>query len=179
MNKVLISDTSLYNNPALWITFDPIARKQIQKEKKPLKFMQVLQQRSAVPSVFARANSSTHKHIGKGKLTLAEKSKLLQKAKRLRKGALNSYLDPKESGSAVIEPRKSCGYNVWEAPESDDEALSKIVRSEEAIEYVAPIVKKPKVKVRMIGIFGDVFKYAHYDFQNMLRHPTRSYHLER
>jgi hypothetical protein len=169
MNKVLIfiCDTSLYKNPTAWIIFDPTARKRIQKEK-PLKFMQVLQQRSAVPSVFARANSSTRKPTGKNKLTPAEKSKLLQKAKRLRKGALNSYLDPKEGGSAVIEPRKSCGYNVWEAAESDDEALSKIVRSEEAIEYVVPIVKKPKVKVRMRLVFLEMFfKYANYNFENI------------
>ena len=114
--------------------------------------MQVLQHRSAVPAVFARASSSTSKPTGKGKLTPTEKSKLLQKARRLRKGALNSYLDPKESGSAVIEPRKSGAYNVWEAAESDDEMLSRVVRSDDALEYVVPIVKKPKVKVRITSV---------------------------
>jgi len=107
--------------------------------------MQVLSQRSAVPAVFARASSSTSKPTGKGKLTPAEKSTLLQKSKRLRKGAFNSYLDPKESGSAVIERRKAAAYNVWEAAESD-----KAVRSDEVLEYVVPIVEKPKVKVRII-----------------------------
>lgn len=111
--------------------------------------MQILQQRSAVPAVFARASIPASKLNQKGKITLtqAEKSKLLQKARRNRKGAFNSYLDPKESGSAVAEPRQSGNYNVWDAAESDDEALAQVIRSQEATEYLLPIVKKQKVKV--------------------------------
>lgn len=119
----------------------------MQKEKKPLKFMQVLQSRSAIPAVFSRTSSSTSTPSGKIVITSAEKKRMLQKAKRMQKGAFNSYLDPTENGSAVVETRMTGEYNVWEKDASDDEKLAKVVKTPEAVEYILPILRKPKVKV--------------------------------
>ncbi|KAF8324128.1 P60-like protein [Clavulina sp. PMI_390] len=125
-------------------------RKRVQKQKKPLRFLQVLEQRSAVPAVFARSQTSSTSSF-KTKLSQEEKNRLLQKAKRNRKGAFNSYLDPKESGSAVVELRESGKYDVWTAEDSDDEALKKLITTEEANEY-APTSLLPSRSIERAAI---------------------------
>ena len=107
--------------------------------------MQVLASRSAVPAVHSRARTSISSSTIR--LTHEEKAKLLQKTRRLRKGALNSYLDPTESGSTVIEPRTAGKYDVWNEMPSDDEKVVKRLKTNEAREYILPLVQKPKIKV--------------------------------
>lgn len=70
----------------------------------------------------------------------------------MRKGALNSFVDPTETGTAVanIEPRATGEYDAWdpEAVDSDEEELmKKVPHTKDGEEYVIPLVKKVKVKV--------------------------------
>lgn len=81
----------------------------------------ILAQRSAVPAVFSRPSSlsSSSASLKRKKLSHEEKGRLLQMGKRLRRGPLNSYVDPTEmgSGSAMLEVseavKNSGGYDIW------------------------------------------------------------------
>ncbi len=129
-----------------YIILSPKVQKRVQRVKKPLRFLQILQQRSAIPAIYSRLRPSDSVKSKKLKLSREEKSKL-QKARRLRRDALNSCQDPTEHGSVVAEPRISGRYDVWEKEGSDEERLVKKMKTDEAREYVLPVVKKPKVKV--------------------------------
>lgn len=134
-----------HQRPSNFIT-NFIVRERLKKEKKPLRSLEILSMRSAVPAVSSRPRKELP-----NRLTPEEKSRLLQKAKRLRQGALNSYLDPKESGSAVVEPHVSGKYDVWEDIASDDERVLKRIKTRDATEYVLPLVQKPKIQVSFQG----------------------------
>lgn len=121
-----------------------IVRKKLPKfSASQLTSLKVLSQRSALPAVFSRSSSSsTPKRI---KLSHEEKGRLLRIGKRLRKGPLNSVIDPTEvgAGSAMLEvteaAKKSGTYDVW----SSSQPLKEV----EEVVGNAP-GKKPDVKVR-------------------------------
>lgn len=105
-----------------------------------------------MPPVHSKISSSKPSSTKKAVITSKEKARLLQKARRLRKGALNSYLDPRETGTAGANfvDRATGEYDAWdpEGFDSDEEDLKKKVpKTKEGEEYVMPIVKKSKVKV--------------------------------
>ena len=102
-------------------------------------FLQILRQRSAVPAIHSRVRPSDSVKSRKLKLSREEKSKLLHKARKLRRG-----VPPTKHGSAVVEPRISGRYDVWEQEGSDEERLVKKMKTDEAREYVLPVVKKSK-----------------------------------
>ncbi|KAF8893071.1 P60-like protein [Infundibulicybe gibba] len=86
----------------------------------------ILSQRSAVPAVFSRTNSTTS---SKRKSTLSheDKARLLRIAKKPRKGPFNSILDPSEhaSGASAVElseaVKNSGGYDPWAVAPDEEE----------------------------------------------------------
>lgn len=85
----------------------------------------ILSQRSAVPAVFSRVTSTGKRKAGAA-LSNEEKSRLLRIGKRMRRGPLNSVMDPTEfaAGSAILEvseaAKKSGRYDAW-APVVEEE----------------------------------------------------------
>jgi nucleolar protein 53 len=98
----------------------------------------ILAQRSAIPAVSSRSSASSSESK-RSKLSHEEKSRLLRTAKRLRKGPLNSYVDPTELGAGsvamdVSEAVKNSGaYDVWLAQDEMDTGNGR------------PVLAKPKV----------------------------------
>jgi nucleolar protein 53 len=113
--------------------------KRAMRSSRPLKSTAILSQRSAVPALLSR--TTTRKH---GRLTPEEKERLLKLGKRKRK-FLGSFVESSEIGGVALEQRSA--YDVWEEDESEDERLKKVLKTDEAKEYLLPLVKKPKVKV--------------------------------
>ncbi|KDQ56539.1 hypothetical protein JAAARDRAFT_131965 [Jaapia argillacea MUCL 33604] len=95
--------------------------------KSLLSSTKILNQRSAVPAVFSRGADSSI--IKKRKLTHEDKERLLRIGRRMRKGPLNTVMDPTDfgKGSAILdvtEAVKSSGtYDVWEANDSEEEEV--------------------------------------------------------
>ena len=106
----------------------------------------ILAQRSAVPAVLSRPATSIKRKAGT--LSHDEKARLLRIGKRMRKGPLNSYMDPTEfgAGSAILEVseavKTSGGYDAW----AED-------KMEEEIKDGMETVKKVNVKVSVIYLF--------------------------
>jgi nucleolar protein 53 len=105
----------------------------------------ILAQRSAVSAVFSRPNGSSITTKRKvGALSHDEKGRLLRIGKRMRKGPLNSYIDPTEfgAGSAILEvseaARKSGRYDAW----------ADVGGNEEEVKDGLETVRKVEVKVR-------------------------------
>lgn len=101
----------------------------------------ILAQRSAVPAVTTRVTSTNN--LKRKKLTHEEKDRLLRIGKRMRKGPLNSVIDPTEvgAGSALMEVseavKNSGGYDVWGSGDETDEDQEDV-----------PIQKKVAIRVR-------------------------------
>ncbi|EIN14662.1 P60-like protein [Punctularia strigosozonata HHB-11173 SS5] len=110
---------------------------------KALMSAQLLAQRSAVPAVTSRT-FTTPSDSKKRKLSHEEKARLLRTAKKLRKGPLNSYVDPTElgAGSATIDVseavKNSGGYNVWETKEESNDVEEEIPRPSSNAKPKAP-----------------------------------------
>lgn len=113
--------------------------------KAELTSTKVLAQRSAVPAVFSRPTStSANKRKAGPKISHEEKGRLLRIGKRIRRGPLNSALDPTEfgAGSAILEVseavKNSGGYDPW-AMEVEEEV--------EELKDGMETVQKLKIKV--------------------------------
>ena len=104
----------------------------------------ILSQRSAVPAVLSRPNAPSATKRKAGSLSHDEKARLLRIGKRMRKGPLNSYIDPAEfgAGSAILEVsqavKQSGGYDAWADVDVEE------VEVKDGLETV----RKVKVKVR-------------------------------
>ena len=107
-----------------------VVRKTLPKfSERVLTSTKILSQRSAVPAVFSRANSSSASSATKSEkrkaVTHEDKSRLLRMGKKLRRGPFNAYVDPDQvgEGSAMLElteaAKKAGTYDVWaeEVPE--------------------------------------------------------------
>lgn len=106
---------------------DRIVRKTLPRfSPSQLTSTKILAQRSAVPAVYSRPTTSTKRKAG-ARLTQEEKARLLRIGKRLRKGPLNSYIDPTEfaAGSAMLEVseavKSSGSYDAWAEVEEEEE----------------------------------------------------------
>jgi nucleolar protein 53 len=80
----------------------------------------ILSQRSAIPAVFSR-----HSSVAKRKrstVTHEEKGRLLQIAKRQRRGPFNAVMAPEENVMELSETvKRSGGYDPWEQGEDAQE----------------------------------------------------------
>jgi nucleolar protein 53 len=88
----------------------------------------ILAQRSAVPAVISRTTSTNTKKRKSLSVSHEDKARLLRVTKRLRRGPLNSYIDPTQpgQGSALMDVsdavRKSGRYDAWaDAAEEKEE----------------------------------------------------------
>lgn len=121
----------------LTVTDHSLVKKDLPKASKPLRYLEALKSTSAVPALPGRLKKAPknqhrskessqpttvleeanahHYHIKP--LSRAEKERLLRIGKRLRRGALNSYIDPTEfgQGSAASLLVTEADYDAWKA----------------------------------------------------------------
>ncbi|KAH8101723.1 P60-like protein [Cristinia sonorae] len=117
----------------------------------------ILQQRSAVPAVFSRPQSSTSS-LKRKKITHEEKDRLLRIGKKMRKGPFNSVVDPTEfgAGSALLEvseaAKTSGSYDVWAAPKV--EAVEEVVGNApgKTLEVKAPNTPHPRTSIALSAV---------------------------
>lgn len=124
-----------------------VVRKQLPRfSASQLSSTKILAARSAVPAVFSRPYLPSTKRKAGPYISPEEKARLLRIGKRLRKGPLNSVMDPTEfgAGSALLEvseaARMSGGYDPW----GGDSAQVEEAEMPDGMETV----HKPKIKVR-------------------------------
>lgn len=117
----------------------------------------ILAQRSAVPAVLPRATAQKRK----SGVSYEDKSRLLRAGKRLRRGPLNSYVDPTElgQGSASTEvsnaAKKSGGYDAWTDEVSDSDAEERFADNPEQVKkrkVRAPVHHHPKDDMKVPAI---------------------------
>lgn len=89
----------------------------------------ILSQRSAVPAVYSRINSTNAvDREKKRKMSREEKDRLLRIAKRPKKGPFNAVMDPSgyQAGHSVVElsgaVKESGGYDPWDSKVEDEVA---------------------------------------------------------
>lgn len=114
-------------------------------DKSQLSYNKALAQRSALPAVSSRSDSSSKK---RSLVSSADKDRLLRIGKKKRLGPFNSVEDPTKlgQGSALLDPshavKESGKYDVWDADDSE----TKVEISEEKKQFLLPLVEKPSVK---------------------------------
>ena len=114
-------------------------------DKSQLSYNKSLAQRSAVPAVISRQDSSSKK---RSYVTRSDKDRLLRVGKRKRLGPFNSVQDPTKlgQGSALLNPshavKESGKYDVWSMNGSE----TKQDVGDEEKQFLLPLVEKPAVK---------------------------------
>ncbi|KAF8336998.1 ribosome biogenesis protein Nop53/GLTSCR2 [Cantharellus anzutake] len=119
------------------VTGDEQVRERVQRVKKPLRSLQILRQRSAVPAVKLPKRGSNSKG---SRLTKSEKGKISKKAQWIR-GATG------ESGDLVIEAPAIVKYDLWATAKSGEEKLEGNIPTDEARDYVIPVVIPKALKM--------------------------------
>ncbi|KDN34251.1 LOW QUALITY PROTEIN: hypothetical protein RSAG8_12660, partial [Rhizoctonia solani AG-8 WAC10335] len=136
------SDTELFS---VDVHGDEQLKKQLRKHR-PLKYVEMLAKRSAVPAVHSRASFPTPAPSGSSKprirVSAAEMARPARVAHRT-KGPLGDaqgrYNLP--TSEAV---KRSGKYDVWASEDPDEALLMRAMRTPEAKEYLLPIVKSHK-----------------------------------
>lgn len=123
---------------------DAQLKKQLQKHR-PLKSLEILSQRSAVPAVHSRASIPTPGPSDSTKsgvrVSAAERARLAKIAHRPLRSAQG------QSNLPVSEAVKRSGkYDVWATEDPDEVALVRAMRTSEAKEYLLPIVRSHKAR---------------------------------
>lgn len=119
----------------------------------------ILSQRSAVPAVSSRATK-------KSAVDYRQKGRLLQIARRPRRGPFNAVMDPREfgAGSAPVDVseavKKSGNYDIWEG---DVEMLDLKVR--QAVDSWHPETEAPKYRMKALSTSHP---------RSMIEHPAIS-----
>ncbi|KAK7044201.1 hypothetical protein VNI00_007921 [Paramarasmius palmivorus] len=125
---------------------DENIRKSLPKFSSQLTSAKILAQRSAVPAVYSRANSTNSASKRKA-VSQADKERLLRQAKKPRKGAFGAIIDEKDDqwggarATGLSEAVKNSGqYDPWSAPSTTED------QNEILDEFGRPGVEKPAPK---------------------------------
>ncbi|KAJ1301190.1 hypothetical protein OPQ81_003600 [Rhizoctonia solani] len=124
---------------------DEQLKKQIRKHR-PLKYVEMLAQRSAVPAVHSRASVPTPTPSESSKprirVSTAERARFARIAHRT-KNPLEAVQG--RSNIPTSEAVKRSGkYDVWASEDPEEASLVRAMRTPEAKEYILPIVKSHK-----------------------------------
>ncbi|KAF8607405.1 P60-like protein [Ceratobasidium sp. AG-I] len=118
---------------------------QLKRKLRPLRSTQILSERSAVPAVFSRpflsSNSDSDAPKPRTRMSASERARLSRLAHRSK--------DPLEGRSKMAASeavRLSGKYDVWAVDGSDEAALVRAMKTEEAKEYLLPIVRSHKAR---------------------------------
>lgn len=118
----------------------------VKRKLRSLRSTQILSERSAVPAVFSRpflsSNSDSDGSKPRTRVSASERAHLARLAHRSK--------DPLEGRArmpASEAVKKSGKYDVWAVDGSDEAALVKAMRTDEAKEYLLPIVRSHKARV--------------------------------
>ncbi|CCO33636.1 putative protein C22F8,09 [Rhizoctonia solani AG-1 IB] len=124
---------------------DEQLKKQMRKHR-PLKYIELLARRSAVPAVHSRASVPNPAPSGSLKprirVSAAEKARLLRTAHRT-KNPLEA-VQGRSNLPASEAVKRSGKYDVWASEDPDEASLVHSMRTSEAKEYLLPIVKSHK-----------------------------------
>ncbi|KAH7337530.1 ribosome biogenesis protein Nop53/GLTSCR2 [Rhizoctonia solani] len=136
------SDTDLFS---VDVHGDEKLKKQMRKHR-PLKYVELLNKRSAVPPVHSRVSfptptpsASSKSHI---RVSAAEKTRLARIAHRTKNPLETAQSRSNLPASEAV--RRSGKYDVWASKDPDEALLMHAMRTNEAKEYLLPIVKSHK-----------------------------------
>ncbi|KAF8688674.1 Nop53 (60S ribosomal biogenesis), partial [Rhizoctonia solani] len=135
------SNTELF---AVDVRGDEQLKKQMRKHR-PLKYMELLARRSAVPAVHSRVSIPTptsESSKPRIRVSAAEKARLLRIAHRT-KNPLEA-IQGRSNLPASEAVKRSGKYDVWASEDPDEVSLMHAMRTSEAKEYLLPIVKSHK-----------------------------------
>jgi hypothetical protein len=131
-----------------------VVKKQMRKHR-PLKYIELLARRSAVPAVHSRASVPNPAPSGSLKprirVSAAEKARLLRTAHRT-KNPLEA-VQGRSNLPASEAVKRSGKYDVWASENPDEASLVHSMRTSEAKEYLLPIVKSHKSRVGALVAF--------------------------
>ncbi|CAE6453815.1 unnamed protein product [Rhizoctonia solani] len=124
---------------------DEQLKKQMRKHR-PLKYVEMLAQRSAVPAVQSRASVPTPTPSGSSKprirVSAAERARLARIAHRTKNPLEAAQGRSNLPASEAV--KRSGKYDVWASEDPDEARLMRAMRTPEAKEYLLPIVKSHK-----------------------------------
>ncbi|CAE6424386.1 unnamed protein product [Rhizoctonia solani] len=136
------SDTELFS---VDVHGDEQLKKQMRKHR-PLKYVELLNKRSAVPPVHSRASFPTPAPSAPSKphirVSTAEKARLARIAHRTKNPLETAQSRSNLPASEAV--RRSGKYDVWASKDPDEVSLMHAMRTDEAKEYLLPIVKSHK-----------------------------------
>ncbi|CAE6440221.1 unnamed protein product [Rhizoctonia solani] len=134
------SDTQLFS---VDVHGDEQLKRQMRKHR-PLKYMEMLAKRSAVPAVHSRASFPTPTPSGFTKprirVSAAERARLARIAHRTKNPL--EVADYRSNLPASEAVKRSGKYDVWASEDPDEASLVRAMRTSEAKEYLLPIVKR-------------------------------------
>ncbi|KAL5639809.1 hypothetical protein ACGC1H_006401 [Rhizoctonia solani] len=136
------SDTELFS---VDVHGDEQLKKQMRRHR-PLKYVEMLAKRSAVPAVHSRASFPTPTPSGSIKprirISAAEKAQLARIAHRTKNPLEAAHGRSNLPASEAV--KRSGKYDVWASEDPDEVSLMRAMRTHEAKEYLLPIVKSHK-----------------------------------
>ncbi|CAE7081535.1 unnamed protein product [Rhizoctonia solani] len=133
------SDTELFS---VDVHGDEQLKKQM-RQHRPLKYIELLAKRSAVPPVQSRASFPTPTAPGSSKprirVKAAERARLARIAHRTKNPLEAAHGRSNLPASEAV--KRSGKYDVWASEDPDEASLMRAMRTSEAKEYLLPIVK--------------------------------------